>query len=416
MADPNPRKGVDVGGVPDQPLSGTPGPQRPAGPGGGQGGGQGGGKPRGPLAQAPEAQPTGGNAGAGAAGVPAPSSNRPANAPPVDTDAVGEPLPEAPPGGDQDQGGNRPSLRDLRDAAREPGGGEQKAGEGGPDSGEPRGGEQPSPQSGEPAAEKPGGEPAPGSAAPGSPAGAAPGEMAGAGGAGAGAGAAGAGGAGAAGAGPAGAEAAGAAVGASPVGWAAIIIAVVVVILALIFLLVIPGMSGSGSASQTAGNDGGAAGGGTVSGNVQKLAQDLLDSKNVEFPLDASSPNGSTKEVLKTIASGKAAPVTCRDSTYPGNPTTDISVKMLGALVDAAGQMHLGINALSDKCHDLSSSNHYKGIAVDFDCNTNYGQFAAVARKYGGVNNGETCSSTDHIHFDFPANSGGNSDKGRSTG
>jgi hypothetical protein len=185
---------------------------------------------------------------------------------------------------------------------------------------------------------------------------------------------------------------------------AAPVVAIVLGIVALVLLLllvILPAMGslfGGGGNTAVANPTSGSTG--TVSGNIQDLAKQLLNSKNVAFKLDATSPNGSSKYVLEELSKGHEAPVTCRDGTYPGDPRVPISSKMMQALVDASGQMYVGINALTDKCHTSSSSNHYQGIAVDIDCDTDYSKFAAIAAKYGGKNNGEVCG--DHAHFDFP--------------
>ena len=141
--------------------------------------------------------------------------------------------------------------------------------------------------------------------------------------------------------------------------------------------------------------------GGTVSGDVQSLAKQLLDSGNAAFPLDAQSANGSTAEVVKAMAKGEKPYTTC-----PGGAKQDeveVSTGLMKFLVELTKDTKVGINAITDKCHS-SGSNHYKGIAVDFECKGipfNTQKADRIAQKYGGARNGETCAAHSHWHYDF---------------
>lgn len=149
------------------------------------------------------------------------------------------------------------------------------------------------------------------------------------------------------------------------------------------------GVSESGSSSDSSG--------GTVSGNVQELAQQILDNSKITYPLDSSSPNGSTKEVLEALAAGKEAPVTCTGGS------TKVNVGILKFLVELGQEGPVGVNAITDKCHS-TGSNHYLGKAVDFECGAvpfNTAVADKIAAKYGGARNGETCSGNAHWHYDF---------------
>lgn len=140
--------------------------------------------------------------------------------------------------------------------------------------------------------------------------------------------------------------------------------------------------------------------GGTVSGTVKELAQKLLDNSSVSYPLDSASPNGSTKQVLEKLASGEPAPVTCPSA---GGATVSVNEGMMKFLVELSQETTIGINAITDKCHS-NGSNHYKGIAVDFECGAvpfDINLADPIANKYGGQRNSETCSGNDHWHYDF---------------
>lgn len=139
---------------------------------------------------------------------------------------------------------------------------------------------------------------------------------------------------------------------------------------------------------------------GIVSGDVQQLAKQILGNPNITYPLDAVSPNGSTKAVLQALANGQKAPVTCSNA---GRSTSDINSNILEFLVELGSQTRIGVNALTDKCHS-NGSPHYDGEAVDFECNAvlfDLTKGDSVAAKYGGKHNFETCSANAHWHYDF---------------
>lgn len=248
---PTPRRGVDVGGVPAQKPATPPGPQGPATAGGGQGDG----RPRGQLAAAPTAQPAD-TPDNNPANEPGSQPVRPDNAPPVDTDAVGEPLPETATEND-DQDDRRPDPRDFRDEEQGPDEGEGGGENGEPESGSPRDGAESADQSGEETSTE-AGEPEAG----GAEAGAGGAEAAGAGAGAAEAGAGAAEGA-AAGAGEAELEKVGARVLImNPEVWAPIALAAVIVMLCVLGLIVIMGMAGgasSGSGGSAGNQNGGSA-------------------------------------------------------------------------------------------------------------------------------------------------------------
>ena len=148
-------------------------------------------------------------------------------------------------------------------------------------------------------------------------------------------------------------------------------------------------------------NGGGGGGGGEVSGDVRSLAQQILDNSNITYPLDAVSPNGSTRAVLEGLARGEPAAITC--PVYGGSSrTTNINVNILKFLVEAGNEMPIGVNALTDKCHSSDASTHYQGNAVDFECGLDVTRLDSIATKYGGARNAESCSTAPpHWHYYF---------------
>ncbi len=144
-------------------------------------------------------------------------------------------------------------------------------------------------------------------------------------------------------------------------------------------------------------------GGAPVSGSTRELAKQILSNPRISYPLDSQSENGSTKFVLEELAAGRVAPVTCRDGSAGGVTTANLKPEILKFLVELGNRTSIGVNSLTDKCH-TSGSNHYRGIAVDFECE--YIKFDTriadpIAQKYGGKRNFETCVGNNHWHYDF---------------
>jgi hypothetical protein len=136
-------------------------------------------------------------------------------------------------------------------------------------------------------------------------------------------------------------------------------------------------------------------------GSDQQLAQQILNNSNVSYPLDASSPNGSTKQVLQALAGGQQAPVACTDGSAQGTTTTTVDPAILQFVLELGNQRQVGVNAITDKCH-ITGSNHYQGKAVDFECKSvafDVNQADTIAKKYGLSRNNETCSANSHWHY-----------------
>lgn len=137
-----------------------------------------------------------------------------------------------------------------------------------------------------------------------------------------------------------------------------------------------------------------------VSGDVKSLAQQILDNPNITYPLDAVSPNGSTKKALEALARGELAPVTCANSS---TRSTEVNINVLKFLAELGTETKIGVNALTDKCHSRNSA-HYIGKAVDFECNAvkfDVAKGDEIAAKYGGKRNSETCAAHRHWHYNF---------------
>jgi hypothetical protein len=140
---------------------------------------------------------------------------------------------------------------------------------------------------------------------------------------------------------------------------------------------------------------------GSDSTNDQQLAQQILNNPNISYPLDASSSNGSTKQVLQTIASGQAAPVTCTDGSTQGVTSTTVDPNILQFILELGNKTKVGVNAITDKCH-TTGSNHYQGKAVDFECKGipfDVNSADVIAKKYGLSRNSETCDANSHWHY-----------------
>ncbi len=140
---------------------------------------------------------------------------------------------------------------------------------------------------------------------------------------------------------------------------------------------------------------------GGVSGDVQELAKQMLANDKITYWTN----NGvNTRDVVVALSKGKKAYTTAPD----GQPkTADLNPNILKFILEVAKTDRLMVNALTDKDHS-STSNHYKGLAVDLDVGNSapLSVLTPAAQKYGGVKNNEG----SHHHFDFlerPKDTGG---------
>lgn len=147
----------------------------------------------------------------------------------------------------------------------------------------------------------------------------------------------------------------------------------------------------------------------TESNDLVNLAKQMLDDDNITYWTN----NGvNTRDVVVALSEGKKAYTTAPD----GQPKeTDMNPNVLKFILEAAQSGKIMVNALTDKDHS-STSNHYKGDAVDLDNNPGnttvpLTKLNSIAKKYGGVKNNEGT----HHHYDFtkrPAASGPSSGAG----
>lgn len=173
----------------------------------------------------------------------------------------------------------------------------------------------------------------------------------------------------------------------------------------------------------------------SIGGDLQQLAKDMLKNNNITYWTNAPDgaapdwqdrvPKGGnttaidTRDVVRALAAGTKAYTTADNAP---NKYADLNPNILKFIIDASSKGGVMVNALTDKTHTLPSSNHYKGLAVDLDENTQVpiDELIQVADKYGGVKNSET----GHHHFDFvnqskttdsPSTTGDSSSKTSST-
>lgn len=149
--------------------------------------------------------------------------------------------------------------------------------------------------------------------------------------------------------------------------------------------------SGSGGEEDTSGS---------VDGNVQELAQKLLDNKKVTFPY-TDSQGLNARAVMEEIAKSGKGQVNGTNASNRGEKV-EVKVNMLKALAEYAENEPIAINAITNATHS-ATSNHYRGTAVDLGCSPglNRTKFDKIAQKYGGKNNGEVCPGNAHWHYDF---------------
>lgn len=131
-------------------------------------------------------------------------------------------------------------------------------------------------------------------------------------------------------------------------------------------------------------------------GGATELARQMLSNSNIRYWTNSIGVN--TRDVVVALSEGKKAYTTSPDLP---RQEVDINVNILRFILEVAQNHKIMVNALTDKDHS-STSNHYKGLAVDLDKNpgntsATIAQLNEVASKYGGKKNSETT----HHHYDF---------------
>ncbi|HEX5797555.1 MAG TPA: hypothetical protein VFX86_04150 [Candidatus Saccharimonadales bacterium] len=167
-------------------------------------------------------------------------------------------------------------------------------------------------------------------------------------------------------------------------------------------------------ASSGGGTTGGAGGssGGTVSGSAPELAQQLLElsrnGKIVFNDLWSDSDDGSApiQNIQDTADSREAKTTsTCASEgrgTQAPNRTTPLSPKLLAFLIELAKDAPgIQVNSIAGQCHSSPNSEHWKGHAVDLECNgaPSKSVIDRAGQPHGVTNNGEVCPGDYHFHY-----------------
>ena len=141
--------------------------------------------------------------------------------------------------------------------------------------------------------------------------------------------------------------------------------------------------------------------GGRISGDLQELAKRMLANSKITYWTN----NGvNTRDVVVAMSEGKKAYTTSMDPFAVQNREVDLNPNVLRFILDVARDHPIMVNALTDKDHS-STSNHYRGIAVDLNCQPAISGSVLdnTAEKYNGHDNGERCDAGySHWHYDFP--------------
>lgn len=127
-----------------------------------------------------------------------------------------------------------------------------------------------------------------------------------------------------------------------------------------------------------------------------KIQFNVLNTSDI---LDGSTPEQNIQET----AQGKPASTTTTclgRGGIPPSPVVELNINLLNFILDLSQTQSIQINALAGQCHSSSSSNHYKGLAVDFGCPFNPFQADMIGAKYNIADKtGETCSNSAHYHY-----------------
>lgn len=137
-------------------------------------------------------------------------------------------------------------------------------------------------------------------------------------------------------------------------------------------------------------------------GDAKELARQILENSNITYPY-VDSKGKTARDVLVSIRDTGMAFTNSDDPLAVQNREVAVNPKMLQAILEYGKDHKLGVNPITNADHS-STSNHYKGEAVDFDCSIPLDRSAweTIALKYGGKNNGEVCPGNEHWHYDFP--------------
>lgn len=165
-------------------------------------------------------------------------------------------------------------------------------------------------------------------------------------------------------------------------------------------------------AGDTGGGDTGSGGGvgtGTIDGNAQEIAQQILkqaQAGKITFAVlnTSDTSDGSTPEAnIKEMAQGKPANTTSNCSgrgAQAPNSTVPLNTDLLKFILENSQKQNIIITALAGQCHTSPSSMHYQGKAVDFGCPFDGSIGDSIGKKYGVADTtGEYCSNAAHYHY-----------------
>ncbi|HVE80892.1 MAG TPA: hypothetical protein VNA68_01995 [Candidatus Dormibacteraeota bacterium] len=160
-------------------------------------------------------------------------------------------------------------------------------------------------------------------------------------------------------------------------------------------------------AEQGGGGQASPGGGGTVSSSAKDSAKAILDlgkdgkidiADYSEAKASDSADRSLASQQLEDISNGKPASGTTRCGfAMPSEIQPD--PKLLQFLEELGQTYHYKLNSLFGQCHSSSTSNHYKGKAVDFGCPLDTAKADEVGRKYGVSHNNENCTNNGHWHY-----------------
>ncbi|MBX4199769.1 hypothetical protein KW789_02660, partial [Candidatus Saccharibacteria bacterium] len=165
---------------------------------------------------------------------------------------------------------------------------------------------------------------------------------------------------------------------------------------------------GSSSSSDT---DSTTTGGGstTTSGDSVQVAKQILKQAkagkikfnvlNSQDILDGSTPEQNIQETAQGNPASTTTSCLGRGGIPPA-PVVELNINLLKFIYELSQIESIQINALAGQCHSSSSSNHYKGLAVDFGCPFNPFQADRIGSKYNIADKtGETCANAAHYHY-----------------
>lgn len=140
---------------------------------------------------------------------------------------------------------------------------------------------------------------------------------------------------------------------------------------------------------------------------IKQADQGKLQLGPTEYQDIDSHDHTTPRQNIESASSGRRSLTTrnCagRDGIRANKSSVYLNIKLLKFMNDLGDSTHYRVTAISGQCHKSSTSQHYKGKALDIGCPFSASQLETARRvgaRYGITNNSESCTNgAGHYHF-----------------